>query len=69
MLDATICSETIFESRDVRAENKLCAIDDASNSGVDLRLHLSVLRFQVEERYQRLGLREWYPLNGVRRLL
>jgi hypothetical protein len=44
MLDAAICSETVLERADFRTKNELRAIDDAGHSGIDLRLHLLVLR-------------------------
>ena len=50
MLDAAICSEALLESSHLRAEDELCAIDDAHHCGIDFRLHLLVLRLQIEKR-------------------
>ena len=52
MADVAIGRKTLLEGRDLRSQHKLRAFDGARNRGIDFRLDLTVLSFQIQKRYQ-----------------
>ena len=52
MADVAIGRETLLECRDLRSQHELRAVDRAQDRGIDFRLDLMVLSFQIQKRYQ-----------------